>query len=276
MSHNVTVTAMSCRTWRFTLNNPTEAELDMVKLWEVTRCAITSEVGDTGTPHFQGFITFPRTYRLASLKKLAPRAHWEVSATADWNYELKTDSTIVRVEDNRKPGARKDIDLVYDAVAEGKGLPEFLAERPSLCQIKLFEKLRAIHPPRDRQQPLTVIWIYGPTGTGKTKYVYDTTEAQGLVPFRPVSFKWWEGYTDQPVVLLDDFRGDWCKFHELLVLFDRYPRKVEYKGGSVDLVADTFYVTSCSHPRDVYSKTDEDVQQLLRRITRIEHFNAPL
>lgn len=266
---------MSVRSWRFTLNNPTESELEMVKLWEVSRCAITMETGSEGTPHLQGFVTWTRTCRLPSLKKLAPRAHWEPSATADWNYELKTDSTPVRIEDNRAPGARKDVDAVYDAVEQGLELWEFVRTRPTMVQIKLFNTVRAIHPPRDRNIPVTVIWVYGPTNAGKSGHIRDFVEAKtGKLPYTPVNFKWWENYHGQKVVLIDDFRGDWCKYHELLVLIDRYGRTVEFKGSSVNLVADVFYFTSCHHPRDVYAKSDEDIKQLLRRITRVVYTDS--
>ena len=41
--------------------------------------------------------------------------------------------------------------------------------------------------------------------------------------FRPLNYKWWEGYDGHEVVLLDDIRKDFCKFHELLTLLDIYP-----------------------------------------------------
>ena len=89
--------------------------------------------------------------------------------------------------------------------------------------------------------------------------------------FKPVSYKWWEGYDGHKTVLLDEIRGDFCKFHEFLKLTDRYGIRVESKGGSRQLVANTILVTSAYHPADLWS-TVEDKSQLSRRISKILKF----
>ena len=39
--------------------------------------------------------------------------------------------------------------------------------------------------------------------------------------------KWWEGYQDETTVLVDNFRKDWCKHHELLKSLDLHLDKVK-------------------------------------------------
>ena len=46
-----------------------------------------------------------------------------------------------------------------------------------------------------------------------------------------MSAKWWDGYEGEKEVLIDEFWKDFYKYHELLRLLDRYPCKVEKKGG---------------------------------------------
>lgn len=52
--------------------------------------------------------------------------------------------------------------------------------------------------------------------------------------------------------------------------------QLESKGGHIWWTPKRIYITSCKHPRDVYSDDvfdkDERVDQLLRRITHIEEF----
>ena len=36
------------------------------------------------------------------------------------------------------------------------------------------------------------------------------------------NYKFWEGYDGHDNVIIDDIRGDFCKFHQLLKLLDRY------------------------------------------------------
>jgi len=69
--------------------------------------------------------------------------------------------------------------------------------------------------------------------------------------------------------LFDDFRGDFCTFHYLLRVLDRYPMRVEVKGSSREFNSKRIYITSCYPPTEIYNKSDEDVKQLIRRIDEI-------
>ena len=82
------------------------------------------------------------------------------------------------------------------------------------------------------------------------------------------NLKWWEGYDAHPNVLIDDFRKDFCTFHELLRILDRYPYRIEVKGTSRQLLAKRIIITCPYHPEIIYD-TREDIGQLLRRITKI-------
>lgn len=73
------------KTWCFTLNNWTQPELDSIMNWDntlISRSVFGRETGQSGTHHLQGYVTFRSSQRLSSLKKLLPRAHWEISRCA--------------------------------------------------------------------------------------------------------------------------------------------------------------------------------------------------
>ena len=110
-------------------------------------------------------------------------------------------------------------------------------------------------------------FFYGKTGSGKTRTAFE--EFPKI--YTPLSYKWWEGYEGQTEVLIDDFRKDWCKFHELLKLLDRYPFKVEAKGSHHQLMATTIIITAPYPPQYMYD-TREDIEQLLRRIRVVQEF----
>lgn len=85
--------------------------------------------------------------------------------------------------------------------------------------------------------------------------------------------KWWDGYIGQDTVIFDDYRPNLCPFHELLRILDRYPMKVQPKGGSCELSATTFVITTTSRPEVLWhSRTSEQINQLLRRITNVVEF----
>lgn len=75
---------MRGKRWCFTLNNPTEGEKSMLAdLGESEHCdylIVANEVGESGTPHLQGFVIFADRKRLAQVKALiGDRAHVESS-----------------------------------------------------------------------------------------------------------------------------------------------------------------------------------------------------
>jgi hypothetical protein len=73
-------------------------------------------------------------------------------------------------------------------------------------------------------------------------------------------------------VIIDDYRADFCKFHLLLNLLDRYPMQVQIKGGTLQFNAKNIYITCPQHPTVLWSnRTAEDIGQLLRRITVIKY-----
>jgi hypothetical protein len=69
------------RSYCFTLNNPNNDEIQKVKNYCVTKSQchiIGSEIGESGTPHLQGYIRFKNAVRFTTLQKaLGGRAHIE-------------------------------------------------------------------------------------------------------------------------------------------------------------------------------------------------------
>ncbi|AHH31485.1 replication-associated protein [Dragonfly larvae associated circular virus-10] len=78
--------------WCFTLNNYTEKDVaSITEKLTFSNCVfakVGKEIGDSGTPHLQGFIHLRKRLRLACLKKLVgDRAHCEVARGTDKDNE---------------------------------------------------------------------------------------------------------------------------------------------------------------------------------------------
>jgi hypothetical protein len=129
------------------------------------------------------------------------------------------------------------------------------------CQtmLKYHERVRDFKP--------EVVWIYGDSGSGKTRYVAEKCAEEDT--YWKNSTKWWGGYDAHEVTVMDNFRASDMKMNELLKLIDRYPHCVKVKGGSRQMLSKKFYITSIKHPKDVYNLPEEQISQLLRRIDRI-------
>ena len=63
--------------WCFTLNNPKAP----IQFNEVTMDYLIygNEVGESGTPHHQGFVVFKQQKRIGNLKDINGLAHWEIA-----------------------------------------------------------------------------------------------------------------------------------------------------------------------------------------------------
>lgn len=143
-----------------------------------------------------------------------------------------------------------------------------------------FQQQRAkTHRSRERE----CIWIFGATGTGKSRLAAAYAEKVAGSDYfihQPGNLKWWDGYCGQRVVIINDLRrSDVFQaggLNYLLNITDRYELAVEVKGGSVAGNWDVCIIT-CPVSPDVeftYQKEggpelDEHVGQLIRRMSHI-------
>ena len=254
-------------TWFF---KDEEKAVDWLKSLDFKRHVASTEVcPTTGTRHIQGEFTGKRAYRFGQLKKL--NDEWRVAPAKclkDSNYCRKYGSKLVVDIDDRKQGARTDLAearLVLKTTDKMREVVDIVTSSQAIRSAEIYLKYK--EKPRD-VAPIEVHWYFGKPGTGKTKRVY---ELESDV-FRPVSFKWWEGYDAHEAVLLDDFRSEWCTYAQLLNITDIYPFRVECKGGSRQVKFKKLYITSCKSPLDCFA-TEENINQLLRRITTCLYYD---
>lgn len=258
------------RNWTYTLNNYCDEDIALVRGLVTTYHVCGREVGDSGTPHLQGYIELEMQTTLSALKKKLPKAHLEVAkGNADQNkaYCTKEKDVLLETGKPKRQGKRTDIDAVRENLADGANMRAVVETARSLQSIRMAEIYLTYHEEKRDWKPL-VKWYHGATGTGKTKQAY----ADSVDPFIcGETNKWWQGYDKHEHVIIDDFRKDFIKFHELLKLLDRYAYLVECKGGSRQLLAKQIIITSPYHPKQVYDGR-EDIQQLIRRIDEIREF----
>lgn len=257
------------RAYCFTLNNPNDADyLNVRALAEDSKYMIYGkETGENGTFHLQGYVMFANARSFNSLKIALGRAHIEAakgSPQQNIAYCSKQ-GEIVEVGERPKQGARSDVRKAIDIVKETSRMKDVVAAVPSYQGIKVAEMYLKYHEEPRNWKP-EVRWYYGATGEGKTKLAREWLSEGGEEVYTCLSdSKWWEGYDGHSSVLIDDFRKDFCKFHVLLRLLDRYDFRVEVKGASRQLRARKIAITTPYHPRLVY-ETREDIGQLMRRL----------
>jgi hypothetical protein len=236
-------------------------------IWQVEQAPSTRRL------HCQAYLRYSCQVPLSTvINYFKDRAHVELSeGNEEQNiaYCSKDESRVLgpfEIGEKAKPGKRKDIDVVRDMVKAGKGMRDIVMVASSYQGMKCAELMQKyMERGRDPATPPEIRWYYGSTGSGKTRSALEEFP-DAWVSNR--NGQWFDGYDAHEVVVFDDFRKDFCEFHVLLRLLDRYPYRVAIKGGFRQFVARVVIITCPWAPDVLYSnRAQEDIGQLLRRIT---------
>lgn len=126
--------------------------------------------------------------------------------------------------------------------------------------------------------PKEVFVYQGPTGTGKSREVWEREDPEFTEDklYVVADNYWWDGYRGQEAVLFEEFTGQW-KIEWLLRVLDRYPMRVPFKGGFVPLKAKRIYFTSNKmwqewYPIGVNGVSAAQLDALERRFTEVRDF----
>lgn len=240
------------------------------------------ERSDSGRFHQQGYLVFSRSERLSYLRRCAPGVHFEPSRGTHEQalaYVSKDDTREAGpfregVEPAGK-GARTDLEGAIATLKANLDLRQVADAHPAafVKYHRGFEALRSCLIPQERPKTFRCLVFWGPSGFGKTSHIEETEKDLYRIPDN--SCQWWNGYTGQKAVLLDEFSGE-TPFAYLLRIMDRYPLTVATKGGFVPLTCETLWITSQECPskwiEKWYRKELENPERtvaLLRRISEV-------
>lgn len=262
----------------FTLNNP-EGPLVFEPDW-MQFLVYQKEVGESGTPHFQGYLELTKAMRFSSLKKKWPTAHFEERAGTQIQaivYATKEDTRVDgpwQFGEKKAQGHRSDIEALVTAARIGVAKKQAVVSMPAtyVKYFKAYSHIQMLFRPDPNPTPVTVTAIIGRPGTGKTRFVKDNYPDHWQTPLQKEM--WFDGYDGQKIVLLDDFVGQ-MPLSLLLQLLDRYIVQVPVKGGFVWWNPEKIFVTSNYPPDKWYDFETKhgkvSLDALIRRFTEIKY-----
>lgn len=253
----------------FTLNNYTEEEEEKLKKNEFFKYIVFGhEVGEQGTKHLQGYCEFSKQIVIAKLNRVHffNRAHLEARRGTQKqaiDYCIKEDKENF-FEKGKPNRGGKTASLIKD-IRNGLSKTE-IAENHPLEYLKLhagIDKLMELKQPKRTWQMKVEIY-YGKTGTGKSYYANQKYPNAYRAEWPTGGRWWWPNYNHEEVVILDEFREQ-IKYDTMLRLLDRYPMKVEYKGGYTEMNSKILVITTNRDPKEWYRGV-HDRDPLTRRL----------
>ena len=267
------------RFWCFTINNPT-AEDDPNK-WDVRFVVWQKEKGDEETEHYQGYVEMPRGVRLAAMKKINARAHWEPRQGTQEQAIAYCEKEESRVEGPWRKGElvtqgkRTDLVAFANDIKDNKRTySEICEQRPDMV-LKYSRNIQSLigglQKPYEHDD-VRGVWYFGPPGTGKSHKAW--TENPGA--YDKAQNKWFDGYEGQKVIVLDDFdKGGKVLGHLIKRWADKYQVKAEMKGASVELQHHKFIVTSNYSIEDIWDDDNQMQHAIKRRFKTHQFANTP-
>lgn len=233
------------------------------------------EVSDTGTPHLQGYVVFEKQKSLLAVSKLLPRSHLEAAkGTTAENVKYCSKSGDV-VERGVRPRSPKEVgdsnkDKWHDVIKSAEN--GTVKELYPLEFVRYNGTLTRMYKPElNILETYSGIWYVGEPGTGKSRAAHENFPGA----YKKMVNKWWDGYEDEKIVLLDDFSlNHHVLGYYLKIWTDHYPFRAESKGSSKMIRPETIVVTSNYYPEDIW-REDPMLAKAINRRFKIVVFEDP-
>lgn len=273
--------SMSAR-WTFTLNNP-PLNVDDLPGAGVAYSVYQKEIGELGTPHFQGYIRFQSRKRMNTVINFFNAimgwdgVHVEIAKGNEaQNKEYCTKEP--RLEgpweygefkpDEGKQGKRSDLDEIADNIKTGKTLRDIAESHPS-DYIRYHGGIQAIHmqlaPKPALQRNLTIVCLWGPTGTGKThRFLTTYPDIYSVKPGRDP----WGQYHGEKAILFDEFDPTLWRITDMNRYLDKWRCLLDAR--YTDRYAEWELVGICANspPQSWFSDAPPMLQEAFRRRIR--------
>lgn len=280
--------AKRCRAknWVFTINNYTPEVEQRLKELDCEWMVFGHEVGENGTPHLQGAIHFAGQRDAKALGKLFPW-HLEVmhgSCQDSKTYCTKEDSNYFEKglipEDGRKKGNEANKKKWHDAkIAAMEGRLDDIPDDMYIRYKHSFDKIAAenkrdisMDDLGDKELKDSFLWLYGPTGCGKSHTARRIARELGCdMPYIKALNKWWNGYSNQWVTIIEEADPDRCE--HLASYFkqwcDKWSFTAEAKGSVFPQIRPRYIIVTSNYSIDECFPKSQDSDPLRRRFTEL-------
>jgi len=268
-------TVRKFRNFCFTMNNYPDTQL--VDTIPCRYIGYSKEVGESGTPHLQGFICFHNATSLGSVISKMPGCHvMTMNGSIRQNEEYCSKESVL-IERGDKPASNDDKGRANalrwhrtrQLAEEGR-----FSEIDDELYIKNLTNLERIFTkkqrPVDDLEDTCGIWIWGPTNVGKSHAVRTAHSiVEGELFIKQDESKWWDGYESQPVVLIEELMPDprytQSLQKKLLQWADKFSFPAEQKGKGATLIRPKLVIVTSNYSPDDFGFHEQSLGAIKRR-----------
>lgn len=267
------------RAYCFTTNNYSDDDISTLLAIDCRYLIFGRETApDTGTPHLQGYIYFANAKHFNSVKSLLPKgSHIETArGSPDHNIEYCSKSGNFQEKGERPLSQKRKGELEIERYAKARAAAQSGSwdDIPADIYIRHYSSLKKIYAEAQIVPPsmenLDFQWYYGPTGTGKSR----TAREKYPNHYLKLPNKWWDGYTGQDTVIIDEWDPSMEKYlgSALKRWCDHHAFNAEIKGGTICIRPPRIIVTSNYSLEECFQDT-QNLEPLQRRF-KTTHFKC--
>lgn len=293
------------RKWQITINNPVEKGYTHDKIVELlgefkslVYYCLSDEVGEKGTFHTHIFIAASCAIRFSTVKNKFDGGHFEMAnGTSEQNrdYVFKqgkwkdTEKGTTNIVDSHvewgelpveRQGKRNDLDDLYDMIQSGLDTQQILDISPHfILNVDKIERARSLYlhtKYKDCRRDITVTYIYGSTGSGKTRSVMEQFGYSNVYRVTDYSHPF-DSYDCEDVIIFEEFRSN-LSLGSMLNYLDCYPVKLPARYSNKQACYTKVYIISNWELERQYEELQRNDQEsytaFLRRINYVSVFTA--
>ncbi len=296
------------RKWQITINNSIDKGFTHQKIDELLKtykgllyyCLSDEEGGKEHTFHTHVYVVFSSSVRFSSLLSKFNGAHFEMckgSSEQNRDYVFKqgkhsaSDKGAINYADSHveygtmpveRQGKRNDLDDLYDMVKSGMSTIDILEDNPSYMNyLDKIDRVRTLNFEKEymhKFRQVHVEYIFGPTGCGKTRSIFDSFGYDKVYRVTDYSNPF-DNYNNEPVVVFDEFYNS-LSLEKMLVYLDGHPLRLSARYANKVACYDKVYIISNSRFENqfTYYLAPDKIEQyraFCRRINYIVEYTAP-
>ena len=240
----------SSRKFQLTINNPTDHGFDHNRIKfildefpGIVYWCMCDEIGEQGTPHTHVYLVTRNSVMFETVHKRFYGAHIEqakgshqenrdyIRKAGKWTEDAKHETNLPDTFEEwgdlppERSARESQSELIMEMVNAGRNNAEILSEIP-----EAYNKLNYIEQARqtlleakfrNTWRNLEVTYIWGETGSGKTRSVMDTYGYSNVYRVTDYAHPF-DSYKGQDVILFDEFRSS-LPLSAMLIYLDGYP-----------------------------------------------------